>query len=97
MPVAHWLSLFESADVPSGKVNSVVEAFEYARQLGLAATESQLENGSNAVRQVANPISLSETPAKYWRASPRLGEHDQDVRSWLKTDWSRPSSSMTLG
>lgn len=97
MPVAHWLSLFASAGVPSGKVNSIDEAFDYAHQLGLVATYSRLENGTNAVRQVANPISFSETPAKYWRPPPRLGEHDDDVRSWLKTDWSRPDSSMTLG
>jgi len=95
MPVAHWLSLFASAGVPSGKVNGIDEAFEFAHQLGLAATYTQLENGTNAVRQVANPISLSETPAKYWRPPPRLGEHDDDVRSWLKTDWIRPSSSMS--
>ena len=70
MPVAHWLSLFASAGVPSGKVNSIDEAFEYAHQLGLVATYSRLENGTNAERQVVNPISFSETPAEYWWHPP---------------------------
>jgi crotonobetainyl-CoA:carnitine CoA-transferase CaiB-like acyl-CoA transferase len=87
MPVAHWLALFESVGVPSAKINGIDEAFELAQQLGLAATYSQLESGTDAVRQVANPISLSKTPAGYWRSPPELGEDDDDVRSWLTTDW----------
>jgi crotonobetainyl-CoA:carnitine CoA-transferase CaiB-like acyl-CoA transferase len=92
MPVAHWLALFESVGVPSAKINGIDEAFELAQQLGLAATYSQLESGTDAVRQVANPISLSKTPAGYWRSPPDLGEDDDDVRSWLTTDWNRPDS-----
>jgi crotonobetainyl-CoA:carnitine CoA-transferase CaiB-like acyl-CoA transferase len=90
MPVAHWLSLFESAGVPSGKVNGIDEAFEFAKQLGLSAIYSRLENGADAVEQVANPITLSGTPARYWRSPPELGEDDDEVRSWLEADWSPP-------
>jgi crotonobetainyl-CoA:carnitine CoA-transferase CaiB-like acyl-CoA transferase len=90
-PATHWLSLFADAGVPSGKVNDIGEAFSFADHLGLVATYSQLESGIDAVRQVANPITLSATPAKYWRSPPGLGEHDEEVRSWLTTEWSRPT------
>jgi crotonobetainyl-CoA:carnitine CoA-transferase CaiB-like acyl-CoA transferase len=77
MPVAHWLPLFAAAGVPSGKINAIDEAFALADQLGIAATYSRLESGIDAVRQVANPIGLSDTPPRYWRPPPRLGEHDE--------------------
>jgi crotonobetainyl-CoA:carnitine CoA-transferase CaiB-like acyl-CoA transferase len=92
MPVAHWTSLLATAGVPSGKVNDIGEAFDFAQQLGLDATYARLDSGVEAVRQIANPITLSQTPAKYWRPPPGLGEHDDDVRSWLASDWTRPTS-----
>jgi crotonobetainyl-CoA:carnitine CoA-transferase CaiB-like acyl-CoA transferase len=92
MPVAHWTSLLATAGVPSGKVNDIGEAFDFAQQLGLDATYARLDSGVEAVRQIANPITLSQTPAKYWRPPPGLGEHDDDVRSWLASEWTRPTS-----
>ena len=36
------------------------------------------------VRSVRNPITLSETPADYRLPPPGLGEHDAEIRAWLR-------------
>lgn len=76
-PAAAWSELLNAEGVPAGKVNSIVEALELAEQLGLAPVrEISNEKRSRVSRQVANPIQLSETPARYRRLPPLLGEHN---------------------
>lgn len=76
-PAAQWAELLTAAGVPAGKVNSVAEALELAERLGLApVVEIAEETGPRTSRQIANPIRMSATPARYRRLSPLLGEHD---------------------
>ena len=84
--VAHWTSLFAAKGVPSGSVNSIDQAFELAHRLGLDVTYTQLIDNVEAVRQVSNPITLSETPTAYRRPPPSLGQHDAQLRSWLQEE-----------
>ncbi|GEP26120.1 MULTISPECIES: CaiB/BaiF CoA-transferase family protein [Cryobacterium] len=76
-PATEWTALLATARVPAGKVNSIAEALELATELGLApivpVTDS---NRSRVSQQIANPISLSATPARYRRPPPLLGEHN---------------------
>ena len=73
---AEWQGQLMSAGVPAGKVNSVLEAIEFAGSLGLepvvAITD---ESNGRTTRHIANPIGLSRTPARYTRVPPELGEH----------------------
>ena len=39
---------------------------------------------AGGVRQVANPIALSDTPVVYRRVPPPLGADDAAVRAWLR-------------
>lgn len=74
---ADWSELLSIAGVPAGKVNSIVEALELADTLGLApVVEIANADGSRTSQQVANPIHLSGTPARYRRPPPLLGEHN---------------------
>ncbi len=63
-------------------MNDVAQAFAYARTVGLdPVAELRRANGSGTVATVANPLSLSRTPATYRLAPPRLGEHTDEVRA----------------
>ncbi|SEN55283.1 CoA transferase [Cryobacterium sp. TMT1-3] len=73
---ADWTARLSVARVPAGKVNSIAEALDLAALLGLAPVVSVTDSvGSRMSRQIANPISLSDTPARYLRPPPLLGEH----------------------
>ncbi|WP_104083483.1 CaiB/BaiF CoA-transferase family protein [Cryobacterium sp. Y11] len=75
-PAAEWTTLLAAARVPAGKVNSIAEALELATELGLAPVVSVTDAaGSRVSQQIANPISLSDTPARYLRPPPLFGEH----------------------
>ncbi|WP_026551396.1 CoA transferase [Arthrobacter sp. H20] len=74
---AEWSELLSLAGVPAGKVNSIVEALELADTLGLSpVVEIANADGTRTSQQVANPIHLSGTPARYLRPPPLLGEHN---------------------
>ncbi|WP_051866149.1 CaiB/BaiF CoA-transferase family protein [Streptomyces griseus] len=91
-----WSAVLLAAGVPAGPVNSLDEAFGFARKLGLpgivdipteplsppaSAGEAQPEPS----RQVANPIALSGTPARYRLPPPRLGQHTAEILNDLPT------------
>lgn len=65
---AHWVAVMGERDVPAGLINSLDEAFAFARSLGLDPVVDV--EGSP---QVANPIRLSRTPVQYISAPPALG------------------------
>ncbi|UOQ56251.1 CoA transferase [Leucobacter allii] len=82
---ADWIAALTAANIPAGRVNTIAQAFELAESLGLepvAETAALGPDGAtHAVRSVALPVSLSETPARYETPPPGIGEH-QDA-AWL--------------
>jgi crotonobetainyl-CoA:carnitine CoA-transferase CaiB-like acyl-CoA transferase len=97
-PAAHWLERLEAAGVPGGPINDLAEAFALAERLGLSPVVDVPGRGPRS-HQLANPISLSQTPPAYRLPPPRHGEHTQEVLEWLgmseepmssSADWSRP-------
>ena len=81
-PASTWFEILSPLGVPCGPVNDLAGAFEFAETLDLDARVSVGE-GDDAVTVVANPISLSATPAQYLRRPPGLGEHTAELRDWL--------------
>ncbi|MFE0947709.1 CaiB/BaiF CoA transferase family protein [Streptomyces mutabilis] len=70
----HWAGALPAAGVPAGPVNALDEAFSYAERLGVEVVVDVA-----GTRQVAHPIRLVATPARYRLAPPELGEHTDDV------------------
>ncbi|WP_121750611.1 CoA transferase [Streptomyces sp. E2N166] len=70
----HWAGALPAAGVPAGPVNALDEAFAYAERLGVEAVVD-----AGGTRQVAHPIRLATTPARYRLAPPELGEHTAEV------------------
>ncbi|KAB1140998.1 CoA transferase [Streptomyces luteolifulvus] len=80
----HWSAVLLAAGVPAGPVNTMDEAFDLARKLGLPGiVDIPATPGDTAEqrpsRQVANPIALSATPAQYRLPPPGLGRHTADI------------------
>lgn len=75
-----WSDDLRAAGVPAGPVHSVGEALDLAERLGLHPVVSVPGKG-RVSRQVANPISLSRSPATYLSPPPDHGEH-QDAFWW---------------
>jgi crotonobetainyl-CoA:carnitine CoA-transferase CaiB-like acyl-CoA transferase len=70
-----WFTTLSAAGVPCGPINDVADAFAFAERVGLhPVVEVDDPRRDAPIRQVANPIRLSATPARYRTAPPRLGE-----------------------
>ncbi|MBB5827328.1 CaiB/BaiF CoA transferase family protein [Micromonospora carbonacea] len=83
-PAHELAAALGAVGVPSGPVNDLAGAFDLATELGLApVVEIDGPGRARPARQVANPITLSHTPAAYRRPPPRLGEHTDAVLDWL--------------
>ena len=73
---AAWASRLGTAGVAAGLVNTIGEAFDFAASLGLEPVVEIVDPAGGApLRQVANPIHLGGSPARYDRVPPALGEH----------------------
>ena len=71
-----WAERLNSNGVPAGKVNSISEAFEQAQRLGLEPVWE-----ADGVRMVRSPLrGLANKTTR----PPALGEHDDEIRSWLR-------------
>jgi crotonobetainyl-CoA:carnitine CoA-transferase CaiB-like acyl-CoA transferase len=74
-----WLERFAAAGIPAAKINGVSEALNdiQAKARGLVV---QLEHPMlGIVRNIANPMRLSDTPVTYRLAPPFLGEHTNQI------------------
>lgn len=74
-----WVTLLEANNVPCGPIHNMKQVFEDPqvrhRDMQLSLPHSA---GVNAPG-VANPIRLSDTPIRYERSAPTLGEHNQAI------------------
>jgi crotonobetainyl-CoA:carnitine CoA-transferase CaiB-like acyl-CoA transferase len=80
---AAWTSAFSEVGVPAGPINDVAQAFAFADAIGLGAVAPPVPTGG--VATVASPIGLSRTPPAVRRGAPALGEHDDEIRRWLRS------------
>jgi crotonobetainyl-CoA:carnitine CoA-transferase CaiB-like acyl-CoA transferase len=65
----HWHAALTEAGVPAGPINDLAEAFAYAEQLGL---DPVVPVPGSTTPQVANPVTLSQSPVSYRLAPPRM-------------------------
>ncbi|MGO4350667.1 CaiB/BaiF CoA transferase family protein [Rhizobium sp. RAF36] len=81
---ADLLKACEDNAVPAGAINTIEEMFAdpqvIARGLRLDLTDA----AGTLIPTVRTPVVLSETPLRYERPSPRLGEHQEEVLAELE-------------
>jgi len=79
-----WFREILDAGVPCGPINTVEEGVAFAEQLGLEPVVRPGE-GDKAVPSVRNPITFSDSPARYDLPPPTLDEHGEELRAWLSS------------
>lgn len=77
----HWFAELSGRGVPCGPINDLGQAFALATELGLEPVVPA--EGSRAVAQVRNPITLSRTPVTYRADPPDLGADGAGPIGWL--------------
>ncbi len=68
--------------VPVGPVNNLAEAFALADSLGLQPVQ-HLDGSGNRSSQISSPLRFDGDPLELGSQPPRLGEHTEEVLSWL--------------
>ena len=88
-----WIALLEDKAVPCGPINHIGQAFDDPQVIsrGLAVSQARApdlvaRDGIAAVRSVASPMRLVDTPPVLRRPPPALGEHTDDVLAELGLD-----------
>jgi crotonobetainyl-CoA:carnitine CoA-transferase CaiB-like acyl-CoA transferase len=78
-PADHWVRTLRAAGVPVGPINRVDEAFALAAELGLEPTDDR-----HGVPLVTPPLRLDGERPPIRRPPPRLDEHGDEIREWLR-------------
>ena len=81
--VANWVAKLTRDGVPAGPINDIGQAFVTADRLGIAPVVTTDEGGL-VQRTVRSPIGLSSTPTSVRHNAPSLGQHDAEIRDWLR-------------
>ncbi len=74
-----WLELLRNADVPVGKINTVAEALADPHLLERHFIVELQHPTLGTVKSLATPVHMSETPLRYDRHPPLLGEHTEAI------------------
>jgi crotonobetainyl-CoA:carnitine CoA-transferase CaiB-like acyl-CoA transferase len=78
-PAEHWVEVLRAASVPVGPINRVDEAFALAAELGMEPVD-----GSHGVPLITPPLRFDGERPPVRRPPPRLDEHGEEIRSWLR-------------
>ena len=78
-PAEHWIETLRAAAVPVGPINRVDEAFGLAAELGLQPVDD-----SHGLPLIAPPLRLDGERPPVRRPPPRLDEHGDEIRTWLR-------------
>jgi crotonobetainyl-CoA:carnitine CoA-transferase CaiB-like acyl-CoA transferase len=74
-----WFRDIIAAGIPCGPINTVDGGIAFAEEIGLDPVVRP--GGMPSIR---NPITFSETPARYVLPPPELDEHGAEIRAWLE-------------
>ena len=82
----YWLARLDANQIPNAPINTIAEVFDnpQIKHLGIPKQISHPQMGMSNL--VGNPINMSSTPPKFFRAAPLLGEHTEQVLAKLGYD-----------
>jgi crotonobetainyl-CoA:carnitine CoA-transferase CaiB-like acyl-CoA transferase len=85
-PRDHWLLRLDAKGIPNAPINTIHEVFEnpQIKHLGIPKQISHPKMGESNL--VGSPINMSETPPKFYRPAPLLGEQTEEVLAQLGYD-----------
>ncbi len=74
-----WVEKLEALKIGCGPINKLSEVFADPQVVARDMVVEMAHSSGQAVKVIANPVKLSETPANYRIAPPLLGEHTDSV------------------
>ncbi len=78
-PTQWWIDQLEALKIGCGPINKLSQVFEDPHVLARGMVVEMAHGSGAAVKVIANPVKLSETPADYRLPPPLLGEHTDAV------------------
>jgi len=80
-----WLPLMDAAGIPSGAIRTVGEVCDsdLLKSRDMIAEMPHAGKGVGVVKNIKNPMHLSDTPLNSYAAPPRLGEHTAEILTGL--------------
>jgi crotonobetainyl-CoA:carnitine CoA-transferase CaiB-like acyl-CoA transferase len=76
---ADLIAALEAAGVPCGKINQIDQVFAEPQVVARDLVVSVEHPVGGTIRTVAHPVKYSESPPRYDRAPPLLGEHSHEI------------------
>jgi crotonobetainyl-CoA:carnitine CoA-transferase CaiB-like acyl-CoA transferase len=82
----YWLERLDANGIPNAPINTIGEVFDnpQVKHLGIPRKITHAKMGMSNL--VGSPIDLSDTPPKFFRAAPLLGEQTEEVLARLGYD-----------
>jgi crotonobetainyl-CoA:carnitine CoA-transferase CaiB-like acyl-CoA transferase len=75
----HWVKKFNEAGVACGHINDMKQALEEEQVKHLGMVQEVVSPRLGKQRLVGQPIIMSRTPSKIARATPKRGEHTEEI------------------
>jgi crotonobetainyl-CoA:carnitine CoA-transferase CaiB-like acyl-CoA transferase len=85
---ADLLKACEASAVPAGAINTIEEMFADPQIEARGLRVDLKDAAGTIIPGVRTPVVMSQTPLRYERPSPRLGEHQEEVLAEL-AEWER--------
>jgi len=85
-PRAYWLSRLDAHSIPNAPINTIHEAFDNPQVKHLGIPKQITHPKMGASHLVGSPINMSDTPPKFFRPAPLLGEQTEEVLTKLGYD-----------
>ncbi len=82
----YWLARLDANQIPNAPINTIAEVFDNSqiKHLGIPKQISHPRMGVSKL--VGSPINMSDTPPKFFRPAPLLGEQTEEVLAKLGYD-----------
>jgi crotonobetainyl-CoA:carnitine CoA-transferase CaiB-like acyl-CoA transferase len=82
----YWLARLDANQIPNAPINTIAEVFDNPQIKHLEIPKQISHPKMGMSNLVGSPINLSDTPPKFFRAAPLLGEHTEQVLANLGYD-----------
>ncbi|MEE9569744.1 MAG: CaiB/BaiF CoA-transferase family protein [Candidatus Binatia bacterium] len=78
-PRAYWLDALDANGVPNAAINTIQEVFQdpQVKQMGIPKQIHHPKMGPTNL--IGSPVNLSDTPPRFIRPAPLLGEHTVEI------------------
>ena len=84
----YWLARLDTNQIPNAPINTISEVFDNPQVKHLGIPKQITHPKMGASQLVGSPINMSDTPPKFFRPAPLLGEHTSEILAQLGYDGS---------